>query len=64
MKEQATGTCEQNKAIGAVADAEEAAGKGDGPATLGYLKTAGKWTLRIAEKIGVAVAAEAIKWAI
>jgi hypothetical protein len=61
MKSEATGTREQDKAIGAVADAEEAATKGDGSAALGYLKTAGKWTLGIAEKIGVAVAAEAIK---
>jgi len=61
MKGEATGTREQDKAIVAVADVEEAAAKGDGPAALGYLKTAGKWTLGIAEKIGVAVAAEAIK---
>ncbi|MFC7478525.1 pentapeptide repeat-containing protein [Dankookia sp. GCM10030260] len=61
MKGDATGTREQDKAIGAVADAEEAAAKGDGPAALGYLKSAGKWTLGIAEKIGVALATEALK---
>jgi hypothetical protein len=61
MKGEATGTCEQDKAIGAVADAEEAAAKGDGPAALRYLKSAGEWTLGIAEKIGVAVATEALK---
>jgi hypothetical protein len=61
MKRETGGTREQDKAIVAVADAEEAASKGDGPTVLRYLKTAGTWTLGIAEKIGVAVAAEAIK---
>ncbi|MDO9714220.1 pentapeptide repeat-containing protein [Paracraurococcus lichenis] len=61
MKGEATGTREQDKAIGAVADAEEAAAKGDGQAALGYLKSAGKWALGVAEKIGVAVATEALK---
>ena len=61
MKQETEGTREQDKAIVAVADAEEAAIKGDGPTTLQHLKTAGKWTLGVAEKIGVAVAAEAIK---
>jgi hypothetical protein len=60
MKE-ADGKDEQDEAIGAVAAAEKTATKGDGPTTLGHLKTAGKWTLGVAEKIGVAVAAEAIK---
>jgi uncharacterized protein YjbI with pentapeptide repeats len=61
MKGESTGAREQDKAIGAVADAEEAAAKGDGPAALRYLKSAGEWTLGIAEKIGVAVATEALK---
>jgi hypothetical protein len=61
MKQETEGTREQDKAIVAVADAEEAAIKGDGPTTLGHLKAAGKWTLGIAERIGVAVATEAIK---
>ncbi|MFL5285451.1 MAG: pentapeptide repeat-containing protein [Rhodopila sp.] len=61
MKSEATGTREQDKAIGAVADAEEAAAKGDGQAVLQYLKSAGKWTLGIAEKIGVPVVIEALK---
>jgi hypothetical protein len=61
MKGEATGTREQDKAIGAVADAEEAAAKGDGTATLRYLKGAGSWAFGIAEKIGVAVATEALK---
>jgi hypothetical protein len=61
MKGEATGTREQDKATVAVADAEEAALKGDGPAALQYLQSAGKWTLGIAEKIGVSVAIEALK---
>ena len=61
MKGEATGTREQDKAIGAVADAEEAAIKGNGPAALRYLKSAGTWALGIAEKIGVNVATEALK---
>ena len=61
MKGETTGTREQGKAIGAVADAEDAATRGDGSAALQYLKSAGKWTLGIAEKIGVGVAIEALK---
>jgi Pentapeptide repeats (8 copies) len=61
MKGEATGTREQDKAIGAVADAEEAATRGDSSAVLQYLKSAGKWTLGIAEKIGVPLAVEALK---
>jgi Pentapeptide repeats (8 copies) len=61
MKGEATGTREQDKAIGTVADAEEAATRGDGPAALQYLKSAGEWTFGIAEKIGVGVAVEALK---
>jgi hypothetical protein len=48
-------------AINAVAAAEEAAAQGDGPTVLRHLKAAGKWALGVAEKIGAAVAAEAIK---
>jgi hypothetical protein len=61
MKGEATGTREQDKAIGAVADAEEAAARGDGPAALRYLKSAGTWTLKVAEEFGAAVAVEALK---
>jgi hypothetical protein len=64
MKGEVTGTREEDKAIGAVADAEEAAAKGDGPAALRYLKGAGAWAFGIAEKIDVAVATEALKKAI
>ena len=61
MKGEATGTREEDKAIGTVAVAEEAAAKGDGSAALRYLKSAGEWTLAIAEKVGVPVAIEALK---
>jgi uncharacterized protein YjbI with pentapeptide repeats len=64
MKADCTGTREQDKAIGVVADAEEAATKGDGSAVLQYLKSAGEWTLGIAEKIGVPVAIEVLKRAV
>jgi hypothetical protein len=61
MKGEATGAREQDKAIGVVADAEEAAARNDGPAALQCLKSAGEWTLGVAEKIGVGVAIEALK---
>jgi hypothetical protein len=61
MKQEAGGADEHDEAIGAVAAAGKAAGQGDGPAALRHLKTASKWTLGVAEKIGVAVAVEAIK---
>jgi hypothetical protein len=60
MKGEATGTREQDKAIGAVADAEEAAAKGDGAAALRYLKSAGTWALGIAKEIGAKLAVEAL----
>ena len=61
MKGETTGTRDEDKAIGAVADAEEAASRRDEPAALRYLKSAGTWTLGIAEKIGVSLATEALK---
>jgi hypothetical protein len=64
MKGEATGKREQDTEISAVAYAEEAAAKGDGPTALRYLKGAETWALGIAEKIGVAVATEALKRAI
>src|SRR4030095_145114 len=51
-------------AAGAVAAAEQSARQGDGPKTIEYLKSAGKWTLSIAEKVGVDVAAAVIKGAL
>ncbi|WP_221053350.1 hypothetical protein [Methylomonas koyamae] len=47
--------------LGAVAGAEKAARNGDGPALLEHLKKAGKWSLDIANKVGIAVAAKAIQ---
>jgi hypothetical protein len=55
---------EHDVALGAVAAAQSAAKKKDGPKTLEYLATAGKWTLDIATKIGVPIAIEALKRAI
>jgi hypothetical protein len=52
---------EHYTAIGAVASAETAAQKGDGPKALEYLKAAGTWTFDVATKVGVSVAAEALK---
>jgi hypothetical protein len=43
------------------AEAEEAAAKGDGPGALPRVKSAGRWALGIAEKIGVTMAAKAIE---
>jgi uncharacterized protein YjbI with pentapeptide repeats len=64
MKGESTGAPEHDKAIGAVAGAEKAATKGDDSAALQYLRSAGKWTLGIAEKISVPLAVEALKRAI
>jgi uncharacterized protein YjbI with pentapeptide repeats len=64
MKGETTGTPEEDKAIGAGANAGDEAAKGDGTAALRYLKCAGTWALGVAEKIGVAVATEALKRAI
>lgn len=61
MKQETAGTAEQANEIDAVDAAEKAAAAGEGPTALGYLKTAGKWALGVAEKVGVAVAAKAIQ---
>lgn len=49
--------------IGTVAAAEIEAKKGDGPKALSVLAKTGKWTIGVAEKIGVGVATAAIKTA-
>ena len=54
----------QDAAIGAVAQAEIAAKDGDGPHALEALAKAGKWAFDNATKIGVAVAAGALKVAL
>jgi hypothetical protein len=61
MKQETEGTAEQDEAIGEVAKAEKAAGQGDDRTMLRHLKTAGAWTLGVAEKIGVPLAVEAMK---
>jgi hypothetical protein len=47
--------------IGAIARAEIEAQKGDGPKALSALAEVGKWTLSVAEKIGIGVATAAAK---
>ena len=57
------GKCEpeEDEAIGAVVAAEKAAKQGDEADVLRHLRTAGTWTLGIAEKIGVPLAVEVLK---
>ena len=50
--------------IGEVRKAEQASQNQDLPSVLAHLKAAGIWALEIATKIGVSVAADAIKQAI
>lgn len=57
-------SAEQKMATGAVAAAEQSAKESDGPKTLEYLKTAGKWALSMAETIGLDLAKEALKGAL
>jgi hypothetical protein len=52
---------DQDIAIGAIAAAEQAAKSGNGPKALEFLKSAGKWSLDVAQKIGVGIATVAIK---
>jgi hypothetical protein len=54
---------DQAISISAIANAEKSATAGDAPATLGHLKSAGKWAWDIATKIGVSVAAKALETA-
>lgn len=54
-------TPEEDKAIGAIADAEIEAKNGNGPKVLEYLATAGKWVFDVAKEIGVKVAVEVLK---
>jgi hypothetical protein len=63
MKETAS-TAAEDTAVGEIAAAEVAARQKDGPKMLAHLKKSGNWTLGIAEKIGVAVAAGAIRTAL
>lgn len=52
---------EHDISLGAVAAAERASREGDANGALAHLKTAGKWCLDIASKIGVSVASDALK---
>lgn len=63
MRELASSTAE-DAALGAVADAEEAALDRDGPRTLTALRKAGEWALSVANQIGVEVASIAIAAAV
>lgn len=47
--------------ISAIASAEKEAAKGDGEKSYEWLAKAGKWSLEVAEKIGVGVAVAALK---
>jgi hypothetical protein len=60
MKEQAL-SADQDVAVAEVAQAERAAGEGDGPTVLARLAAAGKWALDVATKIGTSIAAKAIQ---
>jgi hypothetical protein len=60
MRRAATGP-EEDVAIGQIAAAEVAAKQGDAAGAVRLLKSAGKWALEIASKIGVNVASEVIK---
>ncbi len=54
----------QFESLAAVSSAADAAQTGDGATAIAKLKTAGQWAWDTATKIGVSVAAEAIKKAI
>jgi hypothetical protein len=52
---------EHDIAVSEIAKAEQAAKEGQGPKVMEHLKSAGKWALDVATKIGTSVALEAIK---
>jgi|ERR1700722_1026166 len=60
MKAEAEGTS-QFEAVAAISAAEDAAQKDDRSTTIARLKAAGNWAFETATKIGVSVAAEALK---
>ncbi|RZJ77250.1 MAG: hypothetical protein EOO20_29030 [Chryseobacterium sp.] len=59
-RQQAT-EAEHDTAVGAIAQAESAAKEGNENDAMQYLAKSGTWALDIATKVGVSVAAEAIK---
>jgi hypothetical protein len=63
LKKEAT-TAEQDASVGALAEAEQAAAKGDENSTLQALKRAGSWALDKAGAVGVVVATAALRKAL
>lgn len=63
MRNQAT-EVEHDQAVASIGAAENAAKRQDGAGALEHLKSAGKWALDVATKIGATVAAKAIQTAI
>ena len=63
MRNQAT-EVEHDQAVASIGAAENAAKRQDGVGALEHLKSAGKWALEVATKIGAPVAAKAIQTAI
>lgn len=60
MKQEAL-DAEQDIAVSEVAKAEQSAKIGNGPKTIEHLRSAGKWALDVATKIGTSLAVEVIK---
>ncbi|MET0527597.1 MAG: hypothetical protein ABW003_04500 [Microvirga sp.] len=61
MEQAKTEDPEQAIEIGQIARAEKAAASGDAHEVLSALKGVGKWTLGIAEKVGVGLVIAALK---
>ncbi len=61
MMKESTEKIEQIISVGEIAKAEQAAKSKDATKVAEYLKSAGKWALDIASKIGVPIAIEALK---
>lgn len=61
MRKRADGAATHDKAIAAIAEAEDSAKAKDEPALRGHLIKAGAWALDVAKDLSVAVAAEYIK---
>lgn len=55
---------EETQAASAVAQAQEAAARGDGPRVIHFLKRAGSWALEVAKTTGVEIAVRALKAAV
>ncbi|WP_143146712.1 hypothetical protein [Novosphingobium sp. NDB2Meth1] len=63
LKERAK-TVEEDRAVVAVGEAEDAARKGDRQTLLTLLKKAGEWSLKVATNVGMPVAQKAIEAAL